>query len=107
MPEHLNILLARDHYKTKLCLDLGVDIEEMEGIYGNSCEKCGYLMNGDETFNVFHNLFSLEYNLAKEVKMALINIAGCVAKNDHVDNTKYCVEEFSKYIKELNRGAWG
>ena len=44
--------------KTKLCLDLGVNIEEMEDICGHSCEKCGYLMNGDETFNVFHNLFS-------------------------------------------------
>ena len=49
--------------------------------------------NGDETFNVFHNLFSLAYNLAKEVKIALVYIAGYVTKNDHVDRTKYYVEK--------------
>ena len=49
--------------KTKLCLALGVNIEEMEGIYGHSSEKCGYLMNGDETFNVFHHLFISALNI--------------------------------------------
>ena len=89
--------------KTKLCLDLGVDIEGMKGACGNSCEKCGYLMNADETFNVFHNLSSLEDNLAKEVKMALVYIAGYVTRNDHADDTKYYVEEFGEYTEELNR----
>ena len=36
--------------KTKLCLDLGVNIDEMEGACGHSCEKCGCLINGDKTF---------------------------------------------------------
>ena len=91
--------------KTKLCLDLGVDIEGMKGACGHSCEKCGYLMNDDETFNVFHNLSSLEDNLAKEVKMALVYIAGYVTRNDHVDDTKYYVEEFGEHTEELNRGG--
>ena len=97
----MNMFILDTSQVTKLCLDLGVNIEEMEGICGQSCEKCGYLMNGDETFNDFHNLFSLEYNLAEEVKMALVYIACYVAENDHVDNTKYYVEEFGKYTKEL------
>ena len=58
--------------KTMLCLDLGVNIDEMEGACGHSCEKCGYLVNGDEAFNIFHNHSNLEDNLAKEVKMALL-----------------------------------
>ena len=37
--------------------------------------------------------------------MALVYIAGYVAKNDHVDDAKYYVEEFGKYAKELNRGG--
>ena len=53
----------------------------------------------------FHNLSSLEDNLAKEVKMALVYIAGYVVRNDPVDDTKYYVEEFGKYTKELNRGG--
>ena len=57
-------------------MDLGVNIDEMEGACGHSWEKYWYLMNGDDTLNVFHNLSSLEDNLAKEVKMALVYIAG-------------------------------
>ena len=90
--------------KTKLCLDLGVDTEGMKGACGHSCEKCGCLMNDDETFNVFHNLSSLEDNLAKEVQMALVYIAGYVTRNDHVDDTKYYVVEFGEFTEELNRG---
>ena len=62
-------------------------------------------MNDDETFNIFHNLSSLEDNLAKEIKMALVYIAGYVTRNDHVDDTKYYVEEFGEYTEELNRGG--
>ena len=62
-------------------------------------------MNDGDTFNVFHNLSSLEDNLAKEVKMALVYIAGYAIRNDHVDYTKYYVEEFGEYNEELNRGG--
>ena len=61
----------------------------MEGACGLSYEKCGYLIS------------SFEDNL---VKMALVYIAD-VARNDPVDITKYYVDEFGKYTKELNRGG--
>ena len=55
----------------------------------------------NETFNVFHNLSSLEDDLAKEVTTALVYVAGYVVGNGPVDDTKYYVEEFGKYTKEL------
>ena len=49
--------------KTKLCLDLGVDLDDIEIGCDHSCSKCGYLLNDDKTMDVFHNLPSIEVNL--------------------------------------------
>ena len=91
--------------KAKLCLDLGIDIDEMHTMAGHSCEKCRYLMNDEDVFNVFHNLATLEESLSKIVKMALVYIAGYVCRNDDVDDSRYYVQEYGDYINELNRGG--
>lgn len=93
--------------KTKLCLDLNVPIDEMEGAAGHSCEKCGFIINDDDTFNIIQNLPAHESSLAKDVKMALVYIAGYVIRKDSpiVEDTKFYVEQFGNYTEELSRGG--
>ena len=38
--------------KSKLCLDLGVDLDDIEIGSGHSCSKCVYLLNDDKTMDV-------------------------------------------------------
>ena len=49
-----------------------VDFDNIEIGSGHSCSKYVYLLNDDKTMDVVHKLSSIEVNLPKEVKMALL-----------------------------------
>ena len=70
--------------KTKLCSELGVESRS-----GHSCSKCGYVLNGDQVMDVFHDLPSKEVNLHKEVKMVLIYIASYMARKDPASDDSF------------------
>jgi len=101
------ILQKVDIKKTKLCLDVGVDVGSFDASNGHSCEKCLYMLQDDDSFNVFHNLSEIESQLTKEVKMSLVYIAGYVVRNDapNDNDTFYLYEEFGDYIRGMNCGG--
>ena len=60
----------------------------------------------EKNMDVFHNLPSIEVNLPKEVKMALIYVAGYVVRKDQVTDDSFIYsQEYGKYTEELNRGG--
>ena len=74
--------------------------------FGHCCGKCGYLLNDDDTLNVFHNVQDIEKELPKQVKMSLVYIAGYITRNDPpFDDTLFCFKNYGDYLKELNRGG--
>ena len=53
-----------------------------------------------------HNLLSIEVYLPKEVKMALLYVAGYVVQKDPVSDDSFIYsQECGKYTEELNRGG--
>ena len=58
-------------HKTKLLLNLNVDVASFNVLSGHSCECCQFLM-GDHTIDVFDNLPRLEISLPTDVKETLI-----------------------------------
>ena len=67
-------------HKTKICLDLSVSFDEQSLSSDHSREKCCYFVNREAPVDVFQNLPELEQSLSKEVKMALVYIAGYIAR---------------------------
>ena len=93
-------------HKTKLCLDLSVSFDEQSLSSDHSCEKCSYFVNREVPVDVFHNLPELKQSLTKEVKMALVYIAGYVAKKTPTEDDMHVyVDKYGAYLKELNRGV--
>ena len=93
-------------YKAKLCLDLLVNFDKHSLSSDHSCRKCSYFAIRVTPADVFQSLPELEQSLSKEVKMALVYIAGYVTrKSSTTDDTDICVEEYGAYFKELNRGG--
>ena len=93
-------------YKTKLCLDLSVCFNEQSLPSDHSYEKRSYFVHREVPVDVFQNLIELEQSLSKAVKMALVYIAGYVARKSPIayDTDNY-VDKYGAFLKELNRGA--
>ena len=57
--------------KAKLCLQLDIDVQNLNAESGHSCSFCGYIMD-ENTAEVFENLPNLERSLPDDVKMSLV-----------------------------------
>ena len=69
----------------------------------HSCEKCNYFVKREAPVDMFPELKQL---LSKEVKMALLYIAGYVdRKSPTADDTHIYVDQYWAYLKELNRNS--
>lgn len=100
------ILQKVDIKKTKLCLNIGIIVNDLEISSSHLCDKCNYVMQDDTLFNVFHNLPVIESNLSKEIKMCLVYIAGYVSREDPpCEDTSFCFDQFGEYVREINRGG--
>ena len=92
--------------KTKLLLEVGVDLENVNKEPGHSCQLCPYLLD-ENASEVFLNLAQLEERVPNDVKMALIDIAGYVIRNsesEYNDTTNYMLQ-YGDYLNEVNRGG--
>ena len=67
--------------KTKLLLQLDVDVDLINTESGHSCESCNYLMN-DNAIDIFDNLPELEKSLSVDVKSTLVYISGYILRKD-------------------------
>ena len=64
-------------HKTKLLLNLNVNVASFNVLSGHLSECCQFLM-GDHTIDVFDNLPKLEISLPTDVKETLVYIAGYI-----------------------------
>ena len=97
--------------QTKLCLQLGVEID---GDPGHSCEACTRQLNENEA-EVIDNLIALEDTMSRENLLSLVYIAGYVQRyvDDDVDDvddeeteddTYIYYHRYSEYFDALDRG---
>ena len=92
-------------HKTKLLLNLNVDVSSFNVLSGHSCECCQFLM-GDHTIDVFVNLPKLEISLPTDVKETLVYIAGYIIyKEMPVDGTFNYFSKFGDFPNEMSRGG--
>ena len=86
--------------KTKLLVQLSVDVKEYNFDPGHNCWKCEYLLN-EMSCQAFYNLSDIETKISKDIKMSLLYILGhvtrknCSTEEEIFDNTSF-------YLKELN-----
>lgn len=92
--------------KTKLLLQLNVDINSFNVESGHSCARCHYMLS-EGNCEIFDKLPNLEQSINDDVKNALIYIAGYVIRKDVnivEDSTNY-FDKYGKLTAELNRGG--
>ena len=69
-------------HKTKLCLVQNVDIFHAENVVsGHSCSMCTFKPD-ERLCDIIDNLPRLESEIAVDVKMALVYVAGYVHRNE-------------------------
>lgn len=69
----------------------------------HSCKKCNYFVKREAPVDIFPEL---KQSLSKEVKVALLYIAGYVdRKSPTADDTHIYVDQYGAYLKELNRNS--
>jgi len=92
-------------FKTKLLLQLNVDIEDYSVSSNHSCHKCGYFLSG-KSLEIFQHLEDLEPSLSNDVKMSLIYIAGYIVRKEDPGNndTFMYYDRFGTFLSGLNRG---
>ena len=91
--------------KTKLLLNLDIDVDSFNVESGHSCDKCGYLLS-EEACEVFDMLPELEKSLSQDVKSTLTYIAGyIVRKDENLDDTHFYFEKYGDFTDDLNRGG--
>ena len=92
-------------HKTKLLLNLNVDVSSFNVLSGHSYECCQFLM-GDHTIDVFDNLPKLEISLPTDVKETSVYIAGYIIhKEMPVDGTFNYFSKFGDFTNEMSRGG--
>ena len=97
--------------KTKLLLQLKIDVTEYNLEPGHGCSKCGYLLD-ESACEIFDTLPDLETSLSKDVKMSLFYIAGYVTRKDGplsdedlLNDTGFYYREYGDFVKKLDRGS--
>ena len=91
-------------HKTKLLLNLKVDVASFNVESGHSCEKCKFLMD-ENAIDVFDNLEALEKSLPVEVKETLVYISGyLIHKDPPLEGTFEYFTKFGNFTNEMNRG---
>ena len=101
----LTILEKTRILQTKLCLQLGVEID---GDAGHSCQACNRQFNENEA-EVIDNLIVLEDTMSRENMLSLVYIAGYVERyheddEETEDDTFIYYQKYSEYFDALNRG---
>ena len=84
--------------KTKLLLELKVDVSEYSTCAGHECSKCEYITD-DEVCVIFDLLPKFECHIQDNIKMALLYIAGYVTKDDNPDEIAL-INDTSLYYKK-------
>ena len=96
--------------KTKLLLELKVDVSEYSTCAGHECSKCEYITD-DEVCVIFDLLPKFECHIQDNIKMALLYIAGYVTKDDNPDeialinDTSLYYKKYGDFIESLDRGG--
>ena len=86
-------------HKTKLCLVQNVDIFHAENVVsGHSCSVCTFKPD-ERLCDIIDNLPRLESEIAVDVKMALVYVAGYVHRNEGcLDDTHNIYSQYGSYF---------
>ena len=89
--------------QTKLCLQLGVEID---GEDGHSCETCRRKLDEMEA-EVMDNLIELEKSIPRETMLSIVYISGYIERysDSEEDDTMLYYNKFSEYFDALDRGG--
>ena len=96
--------------KTKICLRFGdgslLNTTDNHGHSAYACVKCSFIMT-ENMCTIFDNLPEFENHLPRETKMALVYIAGYVARHeDHSpEDTFMYYEKYGHFLSDMNRGS--
>ena len=91
--------------KTKLLLNLNIDVSNFNLECGHSCASCGFFPTEDMC-SIMDKLPEFENLLSQDTKMALTYVAGYVVRNDgEIDDTFTYHNKYGAFIDDLNRGG--